>query len=280
LAVTTPPLFIPLHFATNRECWERLMDAVHLPYFAGIAVLFFCALRANRFRQVTRALAAGFTAVAWAGAVEILQPYTGRTEDIIDFRNGSLGVALAVVVLLRPRLLLPAVAAGLGLSLWIAQPAWREFRSLWWRASHFPLLGDFESDDELRLWQIPDVKPDPPNTRLSRSTAFASRGRFSLQIATVGPGFPGVRFLAEDQDWRPYAALACDIYNPGKPFNLGLRIDDSLSTDKSNRFNGSILLQSGWNSVRLPLAKIAVTQARALLYRGNRRTAGKDLLPR
>ncbi|HEY2341717.1 MAG TPA: hypothetical protein VGH90_01750, partial [Chthoniobacteraceae bacterium] len=183
MAATTPPLFVPLHFGTNRECWERLMDAVHLPYFAGIAVLFFSSLRAEGMGRISRVLIAGLAAVIWAGTVEILQPYTGRTEDIIDFRNGAIGIVLAAVVLLRPRLLLPAVAVGIGASLWIVQPAWRELRAIWWRRSHFPLLGDFESDDELRIWQIPDT--EPANTRLSRSTEVATRGKCSLKVTTI-----------------------------------------------------------------------------------------------
>ena len=270
MALTTPPLFLPMRFSVNRAFWERLMDAIHLPYFAAITVLFFLSIRGDRLSAMRRAFLAGTAAVAWAGAVELLQPLTGRSKDIHDFGNGSLGAGLAVLLLagrafVRPleswsRAVLAAGwgAAAVGALLFTLQPAWREGRGICWRMRNFPLLGDFETEDEMRLWIAPDAdQVTASNTALDRSMDFASRGKYSLRVRITGPGWAGVRFLAADQDWRGYAVFACEIYNLGEPFSVGLRIDDSGSTDRANRYTGSLPLGRGWNQIRLPLAQIA-----------------------
>ncbi len=266
--ITTPPLFVPFHFADNREFWERLMDAVHLPYFAGITILVYLALRVECLCLPRRVFVAGTATLAWAAAVEFLQPLTGRTKDIVDFRNGALGIALAICFLLWPRRWVFIVLIGAGASAFISQPAWLEARGMWWRASHFPELGDFESDAELRLWITPEpAETGSSNTWLQRSSLFVSHGQYSLQVTTNGPGYPGVRFLAAGQDWRPYQTLACDVYNPASPFHLALRIDDAQSIGQSDRYTASLPIAPGWNQIRIPMQEIAKTPS-GLLHLG------------
>ncbi len=246
------------------------MDSVHVPFFAGITVLFYFSMRPEFTSRTRRILFAAIAAISWAGAVELIQPYTGRSESIIDFRNGTAGVAFAALGLAFPRGI-PVIAAGV-LAVYVAtlQPAWLELRGIHWRTSHFPLLGDFESDDEMKVWIAPDADDNKPcNTRLNRVELHASSGTHSLEVTAVGLGYPGVRYLAERQDWRAYSAFAFDVFNPGEPFDLSLRIDDSNSTNRSDRYSAAIPLNAGWNHIRIPIAQIAGAPSARLLRLGS-----------
>lgn len=251
------------------------MDAVHVPYFAAITVLITFCIRHCSWRN--RVLAASLCVLVWAGAVELIQPLTGRTRDIIDFRNGAIGVSIAAAALLsrrgRPILVLAGtIALGYALA-----PTWREYKAERERTLGFPMLGDFEKAFELKLWITPDSGEPPPHfTQIARSAAYASHGRYSLEVTITGGGrgangLPGVRFLADGQNWSAYRMLAFDVFNPGSPFELGLRLDDANSTDRTNRYNGSVQVVAGWNHFSLSLARIAGEPEKGLDLRKIRR---------
>jgi len=238
------------------------MDAVHVPYFGAIAVLFFFSLRLDDTLRLRRILMAAVAAIAWAGAVEVIQPYTGRSESTIDFRNGAIGILLASLALWTPRRRPIIAVAAIGACVYAAWPAWGELHGILWRHVHFPVLGEFESDAELHLWVAPETPEGQlANTQIERTTEFASSGAHSLRVTGTGTGYPGVRFLAGDQDWRRYTMLGFDLYNPGAPFELGLRIDDADSTSRGDRYSASLPLTNGWNRIELPLATIAKAPA-------------------
>ena len=80
----------------------------------------------------------------------------------------------------------------------------------------------------------------------------------SVRLRTTPTLWSSIRFLAADQDWRGYEALAFDIFNPAAPFDLALRIDDadSIANDR-DRYHAAIPLASGWTHASIPLEKIA-----------------------
>lgn len=254
-------MFVPTTGEVNREFTERLMDAVHVPFFAAVAIFLHHLDPAGLLARPRRAIAAGIAATALAAATEIIQPYTGRGGSLIDFINGVLGIALAVSVCggwgrgsgaLRPLLI---GGAALACTLIALRPAWREFRGIVWRARHFPLLGDFESADELRIWRASQIDSDLPGAAVARSTAWATRGTYSM-LVDIRPGaWPGVRLLTGEQDWRGYTALALDIENPGDAFTLALRLDDAASRDHATRYHRALPITPGLNRIRIPLAE-------------------------
>ena len=254
-------MFAPTHGDVNLEFTERLMDAVHVPFFAAVAIFLHHLNPAGLATRPRRAFAAGIAAAAMAAATEIIQPHTGRGGSFIDFINGVLGIALAVAVCGgwgrgsgRLRALLIGGAALL-FALIALRPAWREFRGIVWRARHFPLLGDFESADEFRIWRVSEIEGDLPGAAGARSSAWATRGAYSMAV-DIGPGsWPGVRLLAGGQDWRGYAVLALDVENPGDTFTLAVRIDDTTSRDHATRYNAALAITPGLSRIRIPLAE-------------------------
>lgn len=230
------------------------MDGGHVPYLGAIAALFFYAQRSGRLvTRATRAVAAIFL---WAGLVELIQPAFGRTASWSDFGNGLLGATLAACILVCghrhwwKRMLLFCLLSAVAM-FWRFFPALEEWDAIRLRQRQFPMLGDFESGAELRFW----VAPESGNTRLQRVPMHAISGKNSLSVSVIGPGWPGVRYLAEDQDWSAFSTLIFDVYNPGEPFHLAVRIDDVESTSLRDRFDGSYRIASGANHIRIPLAK-------------------------
>ena len=266
-------MFMPIRFPVNEGFWERLMDPTHIVFFGGVTWLLTftnpLGIVGHRPRLIVAMLLAFFT----AAAVEIIQPIFGRQESFDDFRDGVFGIALVGSALWQPfaRRSRAFVCAWCASALLLAviglEPAWAEARGLIWRARHFPLLADFESDDEMRLWDSAGLNGSPlMDTGMAPRTAHASHGGHALTVNTAPGAWPGVRLLCGDQDWRGYDAFAFDLFSDGDPFELALRIDDDAAQgDHGTRFNRALNVQHGWNHFRIPLTEIEhAPRARAL----------------
>ena len=261
--LTVLTLLVPMPAHLNSEFWERLMDVVHIPFFGLLTFFLHATNPAGLVMPRQRRVAAALLAFILAALTEVVQPYTGREESLIDLRNGIFGIVLAYFTLAAlPRIalgrLVALLVATLALTLFALRPVFHEFRGIAWRHSHFPQLADFEDHAELPLWL--DHGPNHLGKHESRVTVSAeqsARGAHSLKVVTQTPDFPGVRLRQDGADWRGYAALAFEVFNPGEPFTLGLRIDDQGPVrPQEERYNDALPLARGWNHIRIPLTKI------------------------
>ena len=238
------------------------MDAAHIPFVAMLTFFAWHILPARIVRN--RALLAFTICAAAAGLAEWLQRFTGREPSWSDFTNSAAGAFLTFlgITMWQRRPVLPwrmlYIAYAGALCAITVLPAWREFRAIAWRSVSFPMLGDFENTYELRLWCGDGRRDAPDGARIRLDTAHASHGAQSLRIETRAHGNPGVRFLAADQDWRDYSALAFDVFNPGDPFELSIRIDDDfLKPEREDRFYRALPIAAGWNHIAIPLEEIS-----------------------
>jgi len=271
-AVALYGLLSRFHFEINREFWERLMDFTHIPLMAILAVITLLApVFPKRTGLAWRMAATAIFVVVFAGVIEIIQPYFGRTKSLDDFLNGALGTALGLAAVEMWRapgrlrlvcLLLPLTGAVYG-----AIPALSEFRGIVWRFWHFPLLADFESSAELSAWRGID------GAELHPSLLNATSGGRSLQVEFQGGNLPGAEFLPGQLDCRGYRSLEFDAFNPGAPFPLVLRVDDDGPHGTvADRAHWSVVLASGRNHVRVPLAELEhAPKSRALHLNAVRR---------
>lgn len=252
---------IPLHFRLQAAFWDRLMDAAHVPAFA--AATWFLQRRWPVCWTERRRVALSFGLATFTGGmVEILQHWTGREASWGDCLNSTAGAFLFVVLHLAwSRAFWMRVASVVYAGLICAAailPAWRLFGGIAWRLTHFPVLADFESMAEFRLWWAIIPWDNHSGASVVPSTNYASHGTQSARIhyQLIG-GYPGTRLYLSDQDWRPYSTLAFDVFNPGEPFALSLRVDDSLPSPAfTDRYNGAFPLAHGWNHIRVPVATI------------------------
>jgi hypothetical protein len=267
-------MLIPIKIEVNANFWDALMDAAHVPVFAMVTWLFFATNPAGLVRRRDALIAATLLAFGGALAVELLQSCTGRDGNLPDLAYGTLGIALAASALAaRPVItaLLALTAAAL-----VFAPPLAEARGMAWRARNFPLLGDFESDEELRLWFARDRDHLVSAESGARVSAHATHGTHSLRVPIRVVHWAGVRLLCADQDWSTYHALVFDLYNDGPPFTLALRIDDARSSMHADRLNAALPMMSGANTLRVPLAEVA----RVIDLRAVRRVVFFELQPK
>ena len=273
-------MLVPIRIQNNSGFWDRVMDPLHTPFFGALTWLFTAANPLGIVGRRPRLVVAIVLTLLAAAAVEIIQPLTGRQESWLDFWDGVLGVVLAGTLLWHPQaqrsggFIFGWIVALLAAAALALQPAWKEARALLWRARHFPVLADFESDDEMRLWVCAGLDDRTlMESAMVVSPLHASHSGHSLLVRTAPAAWPGVRLLCADQDWRGYAALAFDIFTPDDPFDLALRIDDAAARGgHDTRFNRTLPVQRGWNHFRIPLAEIEHgPRARALRISAIRR---------
>ncbi len=253
--------FAPIHFESNAQFYIHLMDAAHLPAFFALT-LFAHAFWPWETTQCKRRLFAAGGVAAVSGVIEIIQPLTGRTMGLTDFVNGMMGILIALLFLATQRtlfrVLLIPLAAGCVVAAFF--PAWKESAGMRWRAANFPLLADFEIDDELRLWigtGLGNVRND--GAAVDRVREHASHGEWSLRVVTTTSSpWPGVRLLNGGQDWRGKKALAFDVWNDGPAFTLSVRIDDDFPHQQyHDRYNDSFEVIPGANHIVIPVEDIA-----------------------
>ncbi len=252
---------IPLRFPGDAELWERVLDFLHVPAFAAVALYIFHYLPVRWSRSGRLGMALALSSAA-SGMIEILQHWTGRSASFGDFLNSTAGAFLGVFAILMwhrgtlARAVLAVYAAWICAA--VALPAWRHWKCIAWREQNFPLLSDFESIDEFRLWRSVRPYDTAWGASIVPSTEAVSHGNSSARV-TIFPGetYPSVRIYLGDQDWRAYANLAFDLYNPGAPFELSMRVDDDVRAVRyTDRFYRALKLAPGWTHVRIPLVEM------------------------
>ncbi len=272
LAVLAPlalALLAPLDIQRNIAWWEALLDLAHVPVFALVTWLLYATNPAGLLPRRAALTFAVITALVAAAGIELLQSCTGRSASLNDLANGAFGIAAAALVLThRPVFAALILFAALLNTL---PPLVAQTRARLWRAQHFPMLGDFESDAELPLWLTDEHDLLLSGAPRERVPLHATRGRFALRVPGRQVNWPGVRLLCADQDWSRYSTLAFDLYSEDGGFTLAVRIDDAGSSGHHDRFNTALTVQPGANSFRLPFTEITRTPTRALDLRKIRR---------
>lgn len=280
LAVLTLGFFWPVRVRVDASFWGHVFDVSHIPLLGWLAAVLCYALPERVRSQPRRYMLAFVLAAGFAAAVELLQPHFGRTRSLGDFINGCIGAALALTGIASWQRTgnwrwrgghAAALAGALALALW---PAYEEWRGIRWRQANFPSLGDFEDDEELKLWRPQGGSRGHP-TNASFTRAHASQGEQSLRVVGGAGDWAGVNYAAGDKDWTPFRALALDVFNPREPFTLFVRVDDNGNCAKlADRFERGFTVAQGWNRIRIVAAEIERgPKARRLNLKAVRRVA-------
>ena len=125
----------------------------------------------------------------------------------------------------------------------------------------FFVLLDFELDSDLNRieWKC--------KTLFAFSEHYATHGKRSLKIEMFPGDYPGLQPLIEMKDWRYFASLRFDVFNPSlEPVELCIRIDDRKDTDGYNdRYNSTMILEKGMNAISIPLSSLYKNGSTTLL---------------
>ena len=280
LAALAVACFSPVRVRHDARFWGHVFDVGHIPLWAWLAAVLHYVLPERGPAASRRKFMAFALAVGIGASVELLQPYFGRSRSLGDVVSDAIGAGLALTGiaawqrsgnwLWRGGHLL-AVAASLGIALW---PAYEEWRGIRWRQTHFPSLGNFEDEAELKLWSPQGGSRAQP-TLITLTKSRASQGEQSLRVMGGAGDWAGVSYAAGGKDWTAFRALALDVFNPHEPLTLFVRVDDDGEPAKgSGRYERGFELAHGWNHLRVPLAELeAGTKSRRLNLKAVRRVA-------
>lgn len=248
LALCLAPVGLP----KESELQQRIFDSLHIPLFAAVVVAL------SYRRSATPAAIGGITLLVLSGAtaIEFIQPSFGRSASKVDLHNGVFGAMLggAWMVFAHSRKLRAFVAVCALLTfVGSLQPAYAEYRLVRWRLEKLPTVADFEDDIGVQLWRATG------GAAMRVSAKHTRRGARSLLVETEPGTWSGVGMNLGTSDWSGYKALVLDMFNDSADsFTLGVRIDDARSNPGyDERFNFSVLLNPGWNTIEIAGEAIA-----------------------
>lgn len=253
-------MLVPIGFSRDPVFWDALMNAAHAPLF-GLVTLLVRRLHARRESGHRRIVPAIVVASTLAAAIELVQPYVGRSASLMDWIYGTLGAAAAGAGIVAWRwstrrayrvthVLLCTVIAG-----FVLGPVVSARRAIHLREQSFPTIADFERGVEIKLWSAHGGRPGA-RTAIRRARANASSGDWSLHVEPRPGGWPGVAVQLGRSVWREYRSLEMDVFNPNEAFDLTVRVDDRRTRRDRSRFQRSLTVLPGRNRLAIPVADI------------------------
>jgi len=216
------PFLVPVPRSLEAHpVWGGLGTIVH------IALPLAATLLLTRIGPVAgRIWLAGLAVLLLGGGIELAQQVVGRTPRWTDLGQDALGIGLAVAWHLWSQRRRPiALVALIVLTAAALDPVVHIFvaaHATWRARQRFPVIADFETGDQRRLWSIDDgdetIVPDPVTG--GQVLRFAD-GPTDGYVGVTGRGFPG--------NWSGYRTLEGKIrgwIGDRRPVRVALRVDD------------------------------------------------------
>jgi VanZ family protein len=195
-------------------------------------------------------------------SIELLQSKIGRSMDLHDLYRDILGSLLALTFLFYQRnkkngsnqkylslLLLSFVLIALDQKQ-LVQAIHVNLQA----RNSFPILGDFESSNELKQWS---------GKGLSLSSKHVLTGLFSMEVElSATTKYSGFTLKHMPKNWEGYSYLLINIYNPDESsLKIKAKITDyehDLNAQRfNNRYNNNYTLLAGqWNTIKIKLEDI------------------------
>jgi len=257
LCIIFPLFFYSGPVYDSSRLLDELWNLGHFLYFGLFALLFDNYLRAKGYSGFARVCLNIGVLLLFGITIELIQlGIAGRMfswlDMLRDVSGGSVVLCWRMSYSATRWKIRFLVVLGTGLVLLnllpIGMVAFDEYSAY----KSFPLLSGFESCFELERWA--------GDARLSRDDFVAIQGKYSAKIALTTKHYSGVSLHYFPGDWSGWNRVVFSVYNPGLPLELHFRVHDNLHTGNNqkyaNRFNGSMLLQNGWNEVSVPLVDI------------------------
>ena len=242
VAMAVGILLWPLDAPPGGAGWMALGASAHVLTSAGLAWVVGRALApAHRGWLLWIGVAAFFA------AMEVLQPFVGRSAEWTDGLYGA-GGAACVCAGWHGR---PGVRWTSVLALALFPPVWEA--ACWqMEARAFPILAQPGARWAGRRWTLNGV-----------DLATSERGGIRLQPVEDAPPnvYPGLFRVPVRRDWRGVRSMEARVYWPqALPAVLALRVDDLPGNPPyAERVQKEVAVTQGWNVVRLSAEEIGRT---------------------
>ena len=259
IVVVMFPLFFfggPDYYSTRT--FKNLWNLGHIIFFAFFVHLFLIENRLLRkksfFKKLVYCL---LISIVLGVAIELLQSGINRDVDITDVWRDVLGALIGFFfspLSLNKQLLKVSQVVLIFLLLHQLIPWFMTLADEINARDQFPMLSDFESEIELTRWESGDAS-------ISISNALAYSGNGSMKVDFGTEKYSGFALKYFPNDWSEYNNLFLAIYNEGEMLNITIRIHDHLHTQGeqvySDRYNQSMVLEKGWNTIDISLDNVA-----------------------
>ena len=235
-------LLLPLPLPSAGAIGRALTGSAHVALYAGLAWLVGRALPSH-----WRGVRLWLGAMSFAGAMECLQPWVGRSAEWSDWFCGLAGAAgVCATWRWRDRWRAAAVLAlGLVPLLWKVVPAVQE-------AGAFPTLLQPAS-----WWSARAGGANGVEVAVSRENGLTCRRVQGSESAS----YPGLFRRPAHADWRGIRTLLLPLYWPeSTPAVFAVRVDDRPGNPPyADRFQREFTVTQGWNQVAISAAELART---------------------
>lgn len=183
--------------------------------------------------------------------IEFIQSQLGRSLSTMDVLRNLVGAGLALFFVARPYLHL-TLKGFLGFILALdligfSMRAWTDYKI----QTQAPIVENFESVLTLGYWHGDvDLVNEP-----------VIEGERALQVKMTTNGTKKAEFYPMMKDWRGYSTLSIAIFNPENDgLTVTVRVNDEQHDlgpqNHTDRFNQTVLLDQGWNTISFDLNDI------------------------
>lgn len=240
LAVATGLLLAPVPTRWLGLWSGQFLDFGHVPLFAALVL----ALRFELGAPLWRPLA---VAIGFAGLVEVVQPFVGRSGDPLDFVRGALG-ALAGAALVRAwearrerGRVLAYIVLALALVFGPIVEVTPYVVDTVTGNREFPVLATFSTDHELRRWE------------LTQATLARTEAGGRLDFLTGPADYPGAALRPMVGDFSAYRWLCYEFEVAGEPLELATSVRTGTAGSHTTQIGASQRYPSGTHVARLDL---------------------------
>lgn len=251
LTIAAVLLFSPLPGTVAGGWRGTLLDFGHVPLFAALVLVWSVPGR-SAWRYA-------LLAAAFAGVVEVVQYFVGRSADWGDLFRGVLGAFAAAAGLTawrsrrRPVRAVVYALLTVGLLAWPVIDSGPRLFDAYEGYRDFPVLAKFETQRELLRWV-------PQQAELTRTPDPTNPGGWvgRLDFHSGPEKYPGARMEPVTGDFRGYRWLCCSFEVEGGPLNVVISVRGGPLTDGHTvHFQAGRVYGPGPQLVRLDLPALA-----------------------
>ncbi|MBV1919098.1 MAG: hypothetical protein KUG73_00335 [Pseudomonadales bacterium] len=252
--------FLPSHYFRYPYIISQCMDALHFPAGFVLFIIIYLKLPTRKYTAHILLIVASLM----FAAVELLQPYAGRTASWGDLGVSLLGVLLAWLWAIGKQksinftsfIIISIVAGG---SLWLLKPG----ATATWRAYQihqlFPAIANFETSAHrliIPLWRS-NVNQIAYNKNRPEDGHYLSYNK-------RGNRWSGVELKIIQQNWSDRSELCFDAKGPLPSTKLLIRFDDQMSSDSHTSSTQKVAINSSWANYCINIQQLTVNEKRTL----------------